>query len=466
MRGSLLFFASLFVACSSSGNTSSANGDSAIDSISGDDGSTTDAPTDSAADVPFDGDFSDDAPFATQRKACTFKAGALPKDTFGPSIANLSMPLDVIVVAIQENRSFDHYFWHLRDVTNGYADVDVPAGPDSVSLPSPVAGGPVKSFHQDSYCVEDPGHTWTISHTDYDGGKMDGFAFANGTTTDPNGHRVVGWYDETDLPFYYGLATTFSVSDRHFCSVLGPTYPNRFYAYQGTSDGITGNTAQNAGSATIFEMLQTAGVSWGTYSYSTSQPLEGIYGSSLCSKYAGHCHPTSQFDADAAAGKLPQVVFMDPGPSEHPPENMQSGQRAVAQRINALMKSPQWAKAAFILTYDENGGFYDHVAPAPACAPDDKKPVTGSGAFDTTGFRVPMLVVSPWSKAHHVSHVTTDHTSILRFLELRFKLPALGGRDANAETLIDLFDFSAPHFATPPTLPDATPSAAKACTGG
>jgi phospholipase C len=430
------------------------------------DGAFTDAGGDGAGgDVVFDaeGPPPDDAPFAEKRKACTFKAGDLPSATFGPSIATMKIPLDVIVVAIQENRAFDHYFWNLRDATNGYPDADVPTAP--VSIPSSNKTGLVTSFHQTAYCVEDPGHTWTVQHTDYDSGKMDGFALTNGTTADPNGHRVLGWYDETDLPYYYAWATTFGVSDRHFCSVMGPTFPNRFYAYQGTSNGLTGNTVQTAGAATIFEMLNAKKISWAVYSYSTTSPLEGIYDTSLCSKYAGHCKGNAAFDTDAAAGKLPQVAFLDVNGSEHPPEDMQIGQRAVARKLNSLMASPQWANAAFILTYDENGGFYDHVPPASACLPDATKPIGGTGAFDRTGFRVPLLVASPYSKPHHLSHVVTDHTSILRFLELRFGLPALSARDANADVILDFFDFSTPSFATPPAMPDATPNAAKSCTG-
>lgn len=458
MRRFALFSSVFVIGCSSSGSASNA-ADSSVD----DTGATDDVSTDAPSDAP--PDFSDDGPFAAKRKACSFAAGAMPKDSFGPSIANLTIPLDVIVVAIQENRSFDHYFWHLRDVTNGYSDVDVPAGPTSVSIPSANKTGPVTSFHQTSLCIEDPGHTWTVQHTDYDSGKMDGFAIANGTTGDPSGKRVVGWYDETDIPFYYAWATTFGVSDRHFCSVLGPTFPNRFYAYEGTSSGLTGNTSRVAGDATIFAALTKAGVSWAIYSYSTKSPLEGIYDTTLCAKYPGQCKSEAAFDSDAAAGKLPQVAFVDAGSSEHAPEDIQYGQRDVSRRLDALMASPQWANAAFILTYDENGGLYDHVLPAPACAPDATKPIGTSGAFDTTGFRVPLLVASAWSKPHHVSHVVTDHTSILRFLELRFDLPALTARDANADTLLDFFDFTSPHFATPPTLAAANVDSTKACTG-
>ena len=452
--------AALLVACSGSGGSDQPVGD-AGDDVSTDgvvsDTIVDDSPTDTGTD------HADDGPFATKRKACTFKAGDLPSATFGPSIATMKIPLDVIVVAMQENRSFDHYFWNLRDATNGYPDADVPTSP--VSLPSANKSGSVTSFHQDAYCVEDPDHTWTVQHTDFDSGKMDGFALTNGTTADPNGHRVLGWYDEGDLPYYYAWATTFGVSDHHFCSVLGPTFPNRFYAYQGTSNGLTGNTVQDVGTATIFEMLETKKVSWAIYSYSTTQPLEGIYGTSLCTKYAGKCKSSGAFDPDAAAGKLPQVAFLDAGSSEHPPEDMQVGERDVARKLNDLMKSPQWANAAFFLTYDENGGFYDHEPPPSACLPDATKPISGSGAFDHTGFRVPLLVASPYSKPHHLSHVVTDHTSILRFLELRFDLPALGARDANADVPLDFFDFSTAAFATPPTMPDATPNAAKSCTG-
>jgi phospholipase C len=185
----------------------------------------------------------------------------------------------------------------------------------------------------------------------------------------------------------------------------------------------------------------------------------------------------SQYYADAAAGKLPNVSFVDPElvdtpnveNDEHPVSNVQLGQKFVSDVTNALMQSPNWTSSAMFLTYDEDGGFYDHVPPPSAVPPDAIAPMLQPGdvpgAFDRYGFRVPMAVISPYAKAHHVSHTVYDHTSILSFLEYRFGLPALTARDANADPMLDMFDFAHPSFTTPPTLAPAVvdPAQLAAC---
>ncbi len=181
-----------------------------------------------------------------------------------------------------------------------------------------------------------------------------------------------------------------------------------------------------------------------------------------------------------AAGTLPQVSFIDgqlgeegpAGDDEHPPGDIEIGQKFVADILIALMKSPDWGHVAFFLNYDENGGFYDHVPPPNACAPDATPAVlNGSndqkypGGFDRYGFRVPLLVVSPYAKKGYVSHNIYDHTSVTRFIETKFRLPALTGRDANADPLMDFFDFQNPPNMTPPTLtePAVDPTEASYC---
>jgi phospholipase C len=166
-----------------------------------------------------------------------------------------------------------------------------------------------------------------------------------------------------------------------------------------------------------------------------------------------------ELHADAAAGRLPQVAFVDTnylnvgdpekGETEHPPEHLQRGQKFVYDLVVSLTRSPQWKSLALFITYDEHGGLYDHVVPPPACVPD-ASPVTGepgqtvTGAFDRLGFRVPLLVVSPFAKRGFVSHQTYDHTSILRFIQAKHRVPALTARDANARIPTDFFDFTRP----------------------
>jgi phospholipase C len=160
---------------------------------------------------------------------------------------------------------------------------------------------------------------------------------------------------------------------------------------------------------------------------------------------------------------LLSVAFVEPGvgresvseDDDHPPAIMQIGQHYVAGVVDALTKSPQWGRSAMFLTYDEHGGLYDHVEPPPACPPDDLAEPLDSGelpVFDGYGIRVPFIVVSPFAKKRFVSDRVYDHTSIVRFVESRFVMPALTNRDANAEAPWDMFDFDAAPHATPPAV--------------
>jgi phospholipase C len=277
----------------------------------------------------------------------------------------------------------------------------------------------------------------------------------------------MGYYDQTDLPFYYGLYSTFATNDRYFQSVLSQTFPNRLYLYAGTSFGVIRNDVAGSTHKSVFDELDANFVDWKVYTAQYPLSFPSILFKYVSDRAAQHVFPISQYYADAAAGNLPSVSFVDPRfldtpqveSDEHPPSNIQVGQQFVASVVNALMASPNWSSSAMFLTYDENGGFYDHVPPPSAPVPDNIPPNLHPGdtsaAFDRYGFRVPVVVISPYSKPHYVSHVVDDHTSILRFIEMRFGMPALTNRDANADPMGDMFDFSKPHFATPPTLPAA-----------
>jgi phospholipase C len=433
------------------------------DASAGDTG-VVDAAADVAGDAagpdappPDTGVGDDDAPFAAMRHACAFAAGAAPQSTFGPSIATVTIPIDTFIIVVQENRSFDHYFSRLPD--SGQSDVDVASA--NVALPDG-SGGLAMRFHQSTYCFGDPAHDWTSMHLDWNNGANDGFV----VRSNPGGTRVLGYFDATDLPFYYALANAFGIGDRYFASVMAPTGPNRLYLYAGTSGGEIANVAPPAGLPTIFARLSAAGVSWRVYGSETG-PVEAVMFPYLPSTSPGAFRSLSDYFTDAAAGTLPQVVFLHAGPDEHPSEDMQQGQQGVAAAFSALARSPQWPRSAFLLTWDENGGFYDHVPPPAACAPDSiapqRQPNDAPGGFDQFGFRVPLLVASPWSRPHFVSHVEQDHTAILRLLELRFGLGALTARDANANALIEFFDFSRVQFQTAPTLPAATVDPGHGC---
>jgi len=379
--------------------------------------------------------------------------------------AGSSIPIDHVVVLMQENRSFDSYLGQLHYEGQPKAEAE----PSGASNPDPTnPGAKIKNFHKTNYCeVADLDHSWNGAHTEYDNGKMDGFTAANVNSADPSGSRTMGWYDTKDLPYYYGLYSTFATSDRYFSSVLSQTFPNRFYLLAGTSFGHIRNDLPDPNGftqKTIFEELDAAGISWKIYYSEIAFALEFKY---VRDHAAGHVFPIQQYYTDAANGALPQVSYVDPifegqadvENDEHAPWNIQVGEQFVSQVVGALFQSPNWTSSALFLTYDENGGFYDHRPPPAAVLPDDIPPMLepgdALGAFDRYGFRVPAVVISPYSRAHFVSHVVDDHTSILRFIETRFGLASLTARDAAADPMLGFFDFSHQSFATPPTLPTA-----------
>jgi phospholipase C len=401
------------------------------------------------------------------REACTFKAGDAPTKTLATSaLKGDKIPLDHLVLVMQENRSFDHY---LSGLTHGGVDV---ASPTVTNLAPD--GTPIQRFHASEYCISsDVNHEWDGDRTQFNGGKMDGFAISNATPDDPTGHRAMGYMTEEDLPFYYDLARTFAISDRHFCSAPGNTAPNRMYFATASSRGATDSqdlpqTDKNGVPLeNFYSLVAHAGIKWKFYSAGGTPQLGSLIATNanFLSEATANFGSIEDFYADAAAGTLPQVSYIDEATTddktclsnEHPTKSPQLGQRFIANVVNALMASPNWKSSALFVTWDEHGGFYDHVYPPHACPPDDfppvayvnQKMVNKDGAFDIYGPRVPLFVVSPYVKRGHVSHHVSDHTSILRFVETRFNLPALTARDANADPLFDLFDFDHPDFSVP-----------------
>jgi phospholipase C len=394
---------------------------------------------------------------AAARAACTYGPGALAAETLASDApTGRNIPIDHVVLIIQENHSFDSVFSHLGG--------DVMAAADNATNPGP-DGTPVARSHQPHLCSADPDHSWRGSHEEWDNGLNDGFAKVNGGI----GATSLQYWDGSDIPYYYALAHAFTVSDSHHASVLGPTVPNRMFSLAGTSYGLTYNAIAPATDAAgkpypnVFTELDAARVDWKYYSDS-SPPESGA----LLATYlndGSHYFPLADFAKDAAAGTLPSFSIAEPRSTsyadtldEHPPGDIQNGEQAIAAIVNALLSSPNWGTSALFLSYDENGGFYDSVPPPPACIPDDLPVIYSQGdppgAFDRYGFRVPLIVVSPYAKRGYVTHHVTDHTSVLRFVEARFGLPAITKRDANADPLFDAFDFTHPDK-TVPTLPTA-----------
>ena len=396
----------------------------------------------------------------TQRDACTFQKGARVADTIGITDADRKkLPIQHVIVMMKENRSFDHLFGKLKEQGQ----------PDADTFPADFAnkdtsGAVVAPFHQTNTCfAADPGHQWTEMHAQSDGGKMDGFVTSAQASTTENagkdGKFVMGYYEQTELPFYYWLASSFALADRFFPSVLSGTFPNRDMMLCGTADGVRQTGVQFPTVPTIFDSLDTAGVSWGVYSDS-SIALETTLGIDWTAAHKG-VHSLDEFVAALGDGSLPSVVFVDSKANvedEHPNADVQLGEQWTRTLYDAVTHSPLWPSTALLLTYDEGGGFFDHVPPPTGrCVPDDN-PVDAD--FTELGVRVPLIVISPWARHAYVSHEVHEHTSITRFIELLFDVPAMTRRDANSDALLDLFDFSC----TPDQpLPAAPAAGAGAC---
>ena len=400
---------------------------------------------------------------AAGRASCAFDRGAFPWETIGEEHPiGSDIPIRHWFVLMQENRSFDSYFGTMPGV-DGL--------PEGGAVNEATDGTEITSFHQTDYCTEDTHHGWSAGHEQWNDGANDGFVRNN----DPQGRRAMGYYDASDLPFYWDLYSTFAMSDHHHCSVLGPTWVNREYFLSGSSFGNTSNVAimperRPADDFIIFNGLERAGATWRIYH--DSLPFVwgpyGAWGTSAATRR--NIRDFSRFFDELEAGDVADVTYLDPtwdfsagveATDEHPHANIQQGQAWVREIMTRIMASPIWRDSAIILTYDEWGGFYDHVPPPEACVPDAFSPDGGGGQFDRLGFRVPLVVVSPWSRAGYVSDRTTDLTSIVRLLEARYLLPAMSARDANAWPLLDMFDFSTRTFETPPDLEEAVVDSAR-----
>ncbi len=394
---------------------------------------------------------------ADSRAACTFKAGAKAADTVGVSAAlGKDIPIKHVIIMMKENRSFDHLFGKLHD--QGQPETEgIPASFTNPDL----TGAAIAPFHATTTCNPlDPGHQSASMRAVVNGGAMDGFVknAANSSTrkgelAPSDGHYIMSTYEQTDLPFYYWLANTYALSDRHFASIVGGTFANRNFYMFGQNAGVldTGISYPDPATNSIFRTLMTAGYTWGAYS--DELPLSTTLG--WTQSDPGVHSMQDLYDA-LDQGTLPNVVFVDANDSvtdDHPPGDLQAGEAWLRTLYQHAVGSPQWERLAIIWTYDEGGGYPDHLAPPNGCA-------AVPGGPTELGVRIPLVAISPWARRHAVSHVVHDHTAITRFIEALFDLPALTARDANAESLMDLFDFSCGRDLTPPS------GAPEAATGG
>jgi phospholipase C len=385
-------------------------------------------------------------PHAGERTACSFVAGARVADTLGVTAeGRKKIPITHLVIVTQENRSFDHFFGRLP--TAGQPGAEVwPAtftNPDAQNVA-------VAPYHLTSSSLPlDPPHQGAAMMSSWDGGKMDGFVRSAATSTN-NGHYVMGYYEASDLPFLYWLANTFALSDHFFASALGGTWPNRDYLYAGTSDGILNTGERVLDKPTIFAALDAAHVSWGVYTDGT--PRQDCLG--WTSSHVG-VHSFAAFKTALTAGTLPTISFVDPSGCQdmHPAADIHGGEKWLQTIYAGAVASPLWKSLAVVITFDEAGGLADHAPPPSACPPS-----ADQTSFNRYGIRIPTIVISPYARPHYVSHLVHDHTSILRLIEVLEDLPALTARDANADALLDMFDFGCPELLAPPTAPAAGPT--------
>jgi phospholipase C len=358
--------------------------------------------------------------------------------------------IDHIVVLMMENRSFDHMLGWVR-------------GADGVQqgrVFTDTNGDRQHSFHLTKFqnCdLADPDHSFSGGRTELNGGRMDGFL----QTAKAGDTFPIGYYTENDVPFFASAAKHWTICDKYHCSILGPTWPNRFYMHSGQTDRLTtGGPTIDTNSLesilpTIWDLAADANVSARYYFHDSA--FTALWGA----KYNAISFPFGQFQADAAAGTLPSISFVDPvfggeaqGTSndDHPLADIRNGQVLMNTVYQALVASPNWARTLFIINYDEWGGFADHVAPAmaPVSAHEVKVgnvdgPVRPDGTASAyLGFRVPCILIGPRVKRGAVAHGQYDANSILNMITWRFGLPGIGIRATTSGNIATALDFSGP----------------------
>jgi len=395
-------------------------------------------------------------------------------------------PIDTIVIVMMENRSFDHYLGWLGDDTEYLEtgrrrhgrDFSVNAqarqtfvDSQGTRVPTRPAGALEPEKVESRFCTfSDPGHSWDLARAQRDQGFL-----AGGSGVDDL--NAITYYTAHELPVYEALARRFAIFDRWHSSLLGPTFPNRQYFLSAQSEGRKENTSGTPvgifRAETVVERLAAAGVM--VAYYYTSVPLLALW---PLDRMTPFIRPLDRFFEDASTGNLPRVVFVEPHfgldeahrTDDHPYADVELGQRWVREIFAAFASSVHWQSGAFILAYDEGGGFFDHVRPP--ILPDARASNVDENNFGQAGFRVPAFLASPYTQRGAVDHQLYDHTSILRFLEWRFLgAPAEGAgrrgrwaltrRDRMAhnmgKTLRSVHPDPALHFDLAMTIPQPTP---------
>jgi phospholipase C len=315
-----------------------------------------------------------------------------------------------VLVIFQENHTFDNYFGTYPGA-NGFR-------PDIAQPTSPTSNPSIKPYHFTAPPRSDLAHDHGTALTAFDGGRMDGFVYAEQSTD------TMGYYDYRDIPYYWDYASQFVLFDNYFSSVIGPSAPNHLYLIAGQSGGLIDNPSKpiSFNFTTVFDELNSRHVSWQRYG-------DIAYATNFPSMPGNRPLPPDDLFTAIAKQTLPSVVWVQAPFSEHPPENVAFGEHWVVSLLNALMMSGYWSSTAVFITWDDYGGFYDHVRPPQ---------VDGFGY----GFRVPALLISPYAKKGFIDHTLADHTSILKFIETIYSLNALADRDRMAYNMMGAFDFA------------------------
>jgi phospholipase C len=379
-------------------------------------------------------------------------AAVLALAVAGPAqaaVPKTTTPIKHFVVLMQENHSYDNYF---GSYPRGNGTPANACQPKNLDRP---ADGCIKPFPIAGHVVEDLQHSVPVARGQYDGGKMDGFVDALRRENGQVQPNTMGYYDGKDIPYYWNIADNFVLFDRFFTSSAGGSVSNHMYWVTGTpgnskpADEVIPPGGFSA--TTIFDRLQAKGISWKFYVQNYDAGINfrnrgiGDRGSQIVwvpllnyarflddPKLAGHIADLSEYYRDLERGTLPAVSYIAPaGSSEHPPGSIQAGERFVRTLINSMMRSNSWNSSAFMWSYDDWGGWYDHVRP----------PKVDRYGY---GFRAPALLVSPYAKRGHIESSTLDFTSELKFIEQNWGLKPLAARDRNAGNLTGAFDFTQP----------------------
>lgn len=396
-------------------------------------------------------------------------AAAAKKGNRGKLPSPKDLPIDTFVVLMMENRSFDHYFgWHpTADAQNtGLAYPDANGNPVSTYRLTPDFQG----------CdFKDPDHGWVGGRHQYNGGRNDGFVTGN-PDLDGSDQFAAGYYLKEDVGFIPHAADAFTLYDRWFCSLMASTYPNRHYQWGAQNGGQKSNvfppmTEQQSGFTweTIFDRAIANGVS--AVYYNSDLPFSALYGQ----RGLRWTQPIANFYSQAAAGTLPNICFVDPpfkdggggdgtSADEHPHGDIRLGQAFMSDVAHAFMESPQYKRGAMFINYDEWGGFFDHVRPP--FVPDDRQ--NRDDLFNNwgfTGFRIPGVAISPYSRGGTVSHLPVTHESILKLISYKFGFGHLNKRHRYATNIGRSFNWNKTNM-DPPSLPDPVAITATPCSFG